>query len=157
MYRNNLEWLKADCLEKEIEKEIKLKSKSKEKVKRMLAQKISKSLLKKCANAMDVELKSLMCKNRSTFIIHAYMNPWVLFDVHAGHIKDPIKNYSLWYTHKHRQWCASLIDKNDLIPYLIESFENEFAEELKNKSILRLRTEDAPINSVLYKVVKEQP
>ena len=50
-----------------------------------------------------------------------------------------------------------LIDENDLIPNLIESFEKEFVEELENKSILRLRTEDAPINSVLYKVVKEQP
>ena len=157
MARNNLEWINSDALEKEIETEIELKPKSKEKVKRILAQKMSKSLLKKCANSLGVELQSLMCKDSNTFIIHKYMNPWVLLDEHASHIEDPIKNYSLWYTHKHRQWYESLIDVDNLIPNLVDSFEKEFVEELNKDSITRLRTEDAPIKSVLYKVNKQEP
>lgn len=156
MARNNLEWMNSDSLEKEIEAEIELKSKSKEKVKRILAQKISKSLLKKCADYLDVELISLVCKDSNMFIIHEYMNPWVLLDEHAGHIKDPNKNYSLWHTHKHRQWYESLIDVNDLIPNLIERFEKEFVEELNKESIIRLRTEVTPIKLVLFKVNEQR-
>ena len=152
--RKNLNWLNKDCLNNEINNEIKLKSKSLEKVKRLLAHKISKNLLKKSAKSLGAELDSLVCEEDNTFIIHSYMNPWVLIDEHTSHIKDPIKNYPLWDTHKHRDWCESIIDENELIMDLITKFEQEFSEEFESGIITRLKVTSDPVNASLYKVNK---
>lgn len=155
--RRSYDWLKNEKWIQEIEKNYKLKRKSLEKVKRQLAQKISKNLTKKCAKNMNIELKSGICTKEECFIIHNYMNPWMLFDQHASHIKHPLKNYSIWYTRDHREWYESLIDEDILVSNLVTLFENEYRKELTNKQINEIARTEEPVSSVAYLVSPSRP
>ncbi len=157
MSRTNMAWLRNDEWSKEIKSGYKLREKSSAKVKRQLAHKISKNLTKKCAKALDIELKSGRCRKENQFIIHRYMNPWMLFEEHAGHIKHPLKNYSLWYTRGHRQWCDSLIDEDSLIADFIGLFEGEYSQEFANKQIKEIARTEMPVLCVAYEILPNRP
>lgn len=150
--RNNMDWLKDNEWLQEIKNNYTLKEKSLEKVKKQLAHKISKNLTKKCAANMSLELKSGVCSKAGCFIVHNDMNPWMLFNEHAGHIKHPLKNYSIWYTKEHRDWCESLIDKDILVDNFITLFENEYKNELTNKYINKIARCEEPVFAVAYQV-----
>jgi len=155
--RKSYDWLKNEEWRQEIEKNYKLKEKSLEKVKRQLAHKISKNLTKICAKNMDIELKSGICTKEECFIIHNYMNPWMLFDEHAGHIKHPLKNYSIWNTKDHKDWCESLIDEDILVNNFITLFESEYRNEFTNKQINEIARSEDPVLSVAYLISPSRP
>lgn len=143
--RPNLEWLSTSCVDDEIDSyceqnKARITRGGRVKLRRLLSQELSRMVLRKLARSNDIALTGLRCSTPQQFLIHNFMNPWVLFEEHAGGIRHPSKDWDFWYSRPHRDWRDGLIDKDELIPDFIDSFENEYRDWLERGLVKKVIT-----------------
>ena len=119
---------------------------------RLVSQDICRRLLKDCAQSLSVELASGRVKGHTQFIVHNFMNPWVLIEEHAAHLRHPEKDWVFWHSRPHREWVDGVIEIDGFVPDLIEGFEAAFSDWIESGYIRKVAESDDPVRSALYEV-----
>ena len=153
-------WLNNQAIEVELDRYLKVNkvranASSRRGVYRLVCQKLSQHLIKKCARAHSAEIVSGRLKEPGQFLIHDHMNFWELTDHHAGHLRHPEKDWEFWHSQPHREWVGKMADEDGLIPDLAESFQDAFSDWFDLGYIRNISEQAEPIRSVLYRVHKK--
>jgi hypothetical protein len=130
---SNFDWLRDGGLEtlitSHIENEgLKINRAGKARLRKLAAHQCSMRLLRKLAKLQSLELIGLRCKTPGQFMVHDYMNPWVLMQEHADHIRHPLKDWEFWYSRPHRLWVDAMIELDTLVPDMLNRFNEEYKD-----------------------------
>ena len=133
-------------------KKIRANTRTKDALYRLVSQNVCRRLLKECAQSLSVELASGRVKGSTQFIVHNFMNPWVLIEEHSAHLRHPEKDWEFWHSRPHREWVDGVIGIDGFVPNLIEAFEATFSDWIESGYIRKVAERDVPVRSVLYEL-----
>ena len=155
--QESFDWLRDGGLEYLVEiylehEGLKLNLSSKGRLKKLTAHQCSKQILQTLAKQQSIELIGLKCKTSNQFIVHDFMNPWVLMEEHAGHLHHPIKDYEFWYSRPHREWVDEMIELDTLVPDLLRRFDEEYKDWKEQEYIKCVASQDEFPRSAVYSV-----
>lgn len=156
--RRSTQWLESTTIQEEIAKycaahNIHVYRSSPRLVHRMVCIRYSTFLLKKCAKAHGLELVGTRPKHQNRrIVVHEYMASWVLPEEHGHDVPHPGSGASFWHSPQHRDWTYRIVDRDDLVPDMIEQFEGTFSDWLQNGFVVRIGKEVEPVRSVCYEV-----
>ncbi len=155
--RKKLRWLSEQTIEDEIkqfysDKNMPIYWGVPKRIHRITSQKMSAFILKQCAKEHGLDITNVTSENHRQFIVHNYMNPWILFEKHTSKTLKPVDEKTIWLAEQHKAWTEEKCMDDRLIPNMIEQFENTFSDWIEKGKIYAKSQHNAPVKSVLYEV-----
>jgi len=97
-------------------------------------------------------MKGVRCAVDDKFIIHDYMNPHILIEEHAAHLRNPEKDWNFWYSRPHREWRNGLLELDGLVSDLPDRFVKEFSGWIESGHVQQIYDSLDPLPHKVFEI-----